>query len=76
MALNYVVLPQALSKFIHLVHCLFKSFLVGEITNGVGWKKHYMQLNQCLLSQIHACVIRTAICRVHQIVVALATVST
>jgi len=54
MALDYDVLPQALSKFIHPVLFLFRSLLIREITNDVGWKKHYMRLNQCLLSQIHA----------------------
>jgi len=31
-----------------------KSLLIKEITNDVGWKKQYMQLNYCILSQIHA----------------------
>jgi len=62
MALDCDVLPQALNKFIHPVHCLFKSLLIREITNDVGWKKHYMQLNQWLLSQIHAvCILYSSL---------------
>jgi hypothetical protein len=53
MALDYDVMPQALSKFIHPVHYMFKSHIIREITSDVEWKK-LMQLNQCLLSQIYA----------------------
>lgn len=76
MALDYDVLPQALSSFIHPVHCLFKSLLIREITNDDGWKKHYMQLNSAFYPKYMQCVIRTAVCRVHHIVIALATIST
>jgi hypothetical protein len=71
MALNYDVLPQALSKFIHPVHCS-NHFYLGKLQMSVGWKKHYMQFYPKYMQR----VIHMAVYRVHHIVIALATVST
>jgi len=75
MAVDYDVFPQALSKFIHPVHCP-NHFKLGKLQMMLDERNIICNRTCAFHPKYMLCVICTAVCRVHNIVIALATVST